>query len=277
MNRIFLFMIALMAFIWGDISLSCAFDDATTKIANKVIFQIFDDLIVAETSFPDLAQLGEKALSKNKYGVYQIDYRFVDPKKISKLPLEIHIDIVGMDDEYAFLDEGFKDEHLGFPLLGLRISSYLKRPNRMARFALSKIIKKHSQLLYDHQQGYLPLKLTLKPEKEVFKVDADIKFEVVLENVGEQSLQVKELGEQSLFFSIEERVWGTNPNTYVSKGEDVILDPGDSIKRSFVGENFKRPKEVEIICTYNLGYKGVLPSDSIKIKIVEEPTANTSK
>ena len=162
---------------------------------------------------------------------------------------------------------------MNFPVLGLKIYGYQNRSTiRGARFDPTPLVEKEGQSVYDHQQKYMTVKLILKPQKTVYKINERINFLVTLQNTGSQDYKIKPLGEQTLFFTIDNKIWGTQPE--MAKPEDVqkeiVLRAKSATNRDFKGESFKEPRAVEIRGTYNRAFKGVLPMGIAKITIVRE-------
>ena len=244
-------------------------EDATKEICNQVIHNIYEDIRKAKNSYPELSGFDERVLSKNPRGIYSITYQYKDPRSKSPEPYEFRIMIIGMNDK-PFQYPGFEDKHYGFPALNLRVSSFIRRDRRVHRFDIDRPINKNNEILYEYQQQFLPFQVVLKSEKDTFKVGERIEFEVIVKNRTPKSFKVKNLGEESLFFTIDDKEWGTKPNSpSQNSSKEVVIDPEGSIHRGFKGDSFETPRDIDILCTYNAAYKGILPYGSLKIKIVK--------
>ena len=267
MKKILLFLISLI-FCSSSYAQKLSLDEATKEVCNKVILNIYDEILKSKPKYRELSDFNEKVLYENKYGVYTISYQYNNPQsKTATGPYEFLITIVGMDDK-SYKQPGFEDKHYGFPVLGLRISSFIRRDLRFHHYDIDRPIRKYNELLYGYQQKFLPLQIILKSDKDTFKVGERIEFEVTIRNVGNENYRLKSLGQESLFFTIDDQEWGTRP-TSQSDAQEVIVAPGNFIKRGFKGDSFSSPREVEIFCTYNVTYKGILPFGRLKIKIVQ--------
>ena len=268
MKRILLSLISLVV-----CSLSFAqeihLDETTKEVCNKVILGIYNEILKSKDKYRELSHFDEKALYENKYGIYTISYQNDDPNNNTRTgPYEFLITIVGIDDT-ASKPAGFEDKHYGFPIIGLRTSSFIRRDFKFHRYDIDAPIKKYNDLLYDYQQKFHPLQVILKSDKETFKVDERIEFEVIVKNAGTKNYMVKSLGEKSVFFTIDDQEWGTRSAAAKSVPQNVRPPPDGSIKRTFKGHSFSTPREVEIFCTYNVAYKGIFPFGRLKVKIVE--------
>ena len=118
---------ARMTIIGGFFSINCLIfvsplvyaqeiqlDDATKEICNKVILNIYDEILRAKDKYPELSSFDQNVLSKNQYGIYSISYRYQDPRiKNRPEPYELRITIVGMNDK-PYHYPGFEEEHDGY-------------------------------------------------------------------------------------------------------------------------------------------------------------------
>ena len=245
-------------------------DDATKEVCNQVIRNIYDEILKSKGQYQELSDFDERVLFKNQYGITSIVYQYKDPRAKPQDPYEFRIIIVGMDDK-PYQYPGFEAQHYGFPVLNLRISSFIRRNTRVAQhFDIDKPINKNNEILYEYQQQFLPFQVVLKSPKDTFKVGERIEFEVIIKNRTQKSFKVKNLGEESLFFTIDHKEWGTKPSSpSQNSGKEVVIDPQGAISRGFKGDSFETPRDIEILCTYNAAYKGILPFGSLKIKIVK--------
>ncbi len=267
MKSIRLFLISL-TFCSLSYAQEIQLDEATKEACDKVVLYIYDEILKSKDKYQELSNFAENVLYENKYGIYAISYQYNDPKtKTTTGPYEFLITIVGMDDK-LHKQSGFEDKHYGFPVLGLRTSSFIRRDLRFHHYDIDRPIRKYNELLYDYQQKFLPLQIALKSDKDTFKVGERIEFEVTVKNISNKNYRVKNLGQETLFFTIDDQEWGTRPTDPQAAGQDIIIAPKDFIKRGFKGDSFKSPREVEIFCTYNVAYKGILPFGRLKIKIV---------
>ena len=247
-------------------------DEQTQRICNKAMMDIYKDILAAKEKYPELQYFDSNALSQNKYGLYEINY---ENKEVMTVRADNYykfgLTMVGMQDRPY--NEAYADNiSYSYPVLGLKFAGFQTKGFRGKRYNIDNSVQKFGQAIYNHQQKYIPLQLILESDKYIYKTEERIKFKVTLKNNGSQRLRVKNLNEASLFFTIDNKVWGTEPDLAKpgDRSNQVILNPDRSISRGFVGDSFNVPREIEIYGTYNMAYKGVLPMGSIKIKIVRE-------
>ncbi len=247
-------------------------DEATKELCNKIMMDIFTEIRDSQGQFPELQGFNENNLSKNPYGFLSINFenpKYVSPGRDYYYKFSLTID--GMEDQSP-REPNSQPLQFGFPILGLKFQGYQVMRIRGRHFSLTPLIEKFGRVLYDHQQKYVKLKLVIEPEKRIYKIGERISFKVSLKNLTGQSLKVKPLNDKTLFFTINDRVWGTQPET-AQPGESVkeeVLYPTYSVSRSFKGDSFRTSGEVEIRCTYNMVYKGVLPVTSTRLKIIPD-------
>ena len=249
-------------------------DTPTKEVCNKVMLNIYHDLIASKDKYRELEQFDEKALYENQYGIYAIVYKYEKQGEQGRNYLfEFGLTIVGIDDP-IFQDQGEYAFNLVFPLLNVKFAGYQKRSVTRYRYDISSAIKSQGVLLEDHQQNYMPLRLILKADKEIFTTNENVFFDVELHNVSNRHMRVKSLNDSTLYCLFGDKRWGTS-QVSVPKAEEFILKSGELTKMGFMGEAFKKPREMEIYCSYNLSIQGVKPSDTLKVKIVEPPMSQS--
>ena len=259
--------LALSLFLSSSLASAQEINEATKEVANQVIVDVYRSILAVKDKFPELAAFDEKVLYENKYGIYTISYQYTDPRIPNATDsYEFLITIIGMNDE-PFKRPGFEDFQYGFPILDLRAVVFIKKDTRWQRFKLENLIPKNLDRLSNYQQEFLPLRIFLTTNKDVYKVNERIQFNVKVINQSRQNLRVKPLDGKSLYFTFDDKNWGSIPTSQQATKE-VILPPGGSLSRDFKGESFSKPKEIEIVATYNVGYRGILPSSLKRIRIV---------
>jgi len=246
-------------------------DKKTQDICQKVIVAIYDEILQTSPQYLELSEFNEKALTVDPGdGVYQISYQYRDLRiHRDNRPYEFFIEIGPLQDNLPSR-LGFEAKHYKFPIIAVRASLFIHRYRRLHHYDLDEAVSRALSPLSIHQQEYFPFAVILKPIKDTFKVRERIEFEVIVKNKTNQNLKIKNLGEKTLFFTINGEEWGTKPSQASrTSREEYILAPYDSLSRSFKGNSFNSPGQVEIVCTYNLAYKGILPFGRAKIKIEE--------
>jgi len=120
---------------------------------------------------------------------------------------------------------------LGFPALKLKIAGFYSRRLLKTQYNIAPLVKEYGALLADHEQGFLPLRVTIYPSKKEYLVREPIEFMVSIQNVSKRGMLVDGLNEDTLFFLIDGQFWG--------KGEEMVeTDP----RRIRVQNNKKRQK-----------------------------------
>lgn len=270
----------------------------TKDICNQVIMDIYSEILQKKDKYKELANFGESAVFKNPYDIYAIIYQSgeavpgeKDPRK-RPFTFAVTIDRIG--------DKSFPDKegvfNFGFPPLGLKFSGYQSQHLLQSQFDILPLINKQGTMLLNYQQQFLPLRLYIKMEKEVYKIREDIGFVAILQNVSKENMLVDPLDEDSLYFLVDNNSWGTfsgqkkkarkaaKVQTRTSKtakqkgpgpkattrGPKIILRSGESLDMKFKGESFLIPREVEIFGAYRMKVVDTNPATSVRIKIVEE-------
>ena len=259
--------------------------------------------------YKELALFGEDSFFKNKYGIYAVVYQFGkdDPnqKDKRKTPYKIAVTVVPEADPLFNDREGFFESPLG--QLGLKVVGYQKKHLLRSQYDFMPLLQKHSEGLLVYQQRFLPLRLKIISVKEDFQPKESILFDVILSNVSKYHMLVDSLGQGSLYFTVNGREWGTQEaapeqltskqkrrlarqkrrearaarkkkhNTkeeILTKKEEIkgqkILRAGEALTRSFLGESFLDPKQLEIKAYYRMKLKGINPYSKMIIRVTED-------
>jgi hypothetical protein len=266
-TKIVLTLILFLAFIPKAMSLDITAE--TKELCNKAMMDIFDEILVAKIKYPELKDFDQSALTTNDYGIYVIKYKFQDSSlSAEKQDYEFVVTIVGLNDPNIFSPRRSSFD-LGFPLLNLRFTGYKLLAYKSRQYDVEQAVQRAGQVLWDSQQKYMPYQLKLEPVKSEYKVGEEIGFTVSLQNKTQHNIIVKDLSDNTLFFLYNNKMWGASEvNPSETSDKQIILKPGESIKKAFRGPPVKSPKEFEIYASYGLTYEGVKPSDSLKIKVV---------
>ncbi len=247
------------------------------KLCNTTMVNIYNDILVAKSRYPDLKNFNLDSLKKDDEGIYSIEYS-ADPSegKYSKNRVfALGISIVGIEEVRYYRERGSfkKIFEFGFPLLGIKFQGYKQRGLRSKEFDIEGSVQKNGKLLLMEQDKYLPLQIIIESKKENFKVNEPVSFNVTLKNRSDKSYVVKDLDSNSLFFVYgDNTIWGAKEigvKKYQS-APTVLLKPGRSITKTFNGTGFSIPKEYEISGFYVMTFNGVNPTGLLKIKVVPE-------
>lgn len=274
MKKIVMFFLAFCIICSTCHSKEPILDEETVELCNQMILNIYYKILEVRDRYKELSDFDETAFFQNKRGIYVIMYesKSVDKRRRGKEPYAFGVTIDTMDDETFKNKQGAFN--FGFPPLGLKISGYQIKHLLRSQYNILPLVEEQGALLADHQQKYLPLRISIRPLKEQFYVKEDIEFEVILTNVSKRHMTVQPLNDKTLFFLFENEFWGTSPSLkgaqYRSQAMPVILKSGESLSKVYKGESFVRPKEIEIYGVYRMKIDGVNPTTKLKIKIVDE-------
>jgi hypothetical protein len=269
----------LAAFLIGGLSTATyaveaptpKFDPEVIAICNKVMINIYKDILKSKDKYKHLKSFDEKAIYENKYGIYTILYKYEpeegEDKKSGNYEFGLTID--GIDD-VTFPDKR-RSFNLAFPLLGLKFSGYKTKITTRTQYDIAPTINRNGAVLSEYQQKFMPLQMTIRALQNTYKIRENIEFEVVLKNVSKRHMVVKSLGMDTLYFLFEDMVWGTSPDSQERGGEDAILKSGGSLSLKFKGESFQKPRDIQIYCAYRMSIKGVNPAATLNLKIIDDP------
>lgn len=186
---------------------------------NRVLRNIYDDILAAKPRYRELADFDENVLSRNKYGIYQIVYAkeiMGAGGKVSRYAFAVTID-TRKDNTFPSQEGSFV---YPFPFLGFQFSGYLEKHPVRRQFDLVALLDKYlSTSIQDYQQPYMPLRLEVIPSQEVYKVKESIAFEVVVTNTSKKNILVKNLSKETLYFTINNEYWG------IEQDDSIETDP----------------------------------------------------
>ena len=232
-------------------------------LSNAIMHDIFKEIIDRKSSHSELREFSEAHLSKNEHGIYSILYEVGDSSKDDSFSLGVTINTTD-DHQFSGRPGIF---NYGFPKVNLKISGFQQKHPLRTQFDLMPLVMKHGMRLAEYQQKFLPLKIEIRPVKDVFQVREDIMFDVVLKNVSKRHMIIKSLGKETLFFLINNQTWGTSPLSGRVGGNDEVLKSGQETILRIKGESFQKPQVLEITCFYNMSIEGVNPIGKISIEI----------
>lgn len=238
-------------------------NDVIRNRYNEMIETIANDIMEAKYGYPELEGFSKSAISVAPNGFESIFY--------------MHESSAGSHDPYAYSfsvgirDLNSPDASVGgsswevkFPLLGFKVVVESQAKGEAVSFDLKKIFESNLESLRVLEQDYLPFRLELQPQKEVYSVREDIAIIASLKNAGIQAFKVSDLDQSSLYCKIGDKEWG-NPESVVELNK--VLNSYGTIKKILRIYGFEDPQELWVTCTYAIGYKGVRPYSRIKIPI----------
>ncbi len=264
MKNMFIFIaLFLLSITQGNVYAEIQAKDSTMQLCDQAIKGIANDvnlLVEGHESFKDLKEVEKVGISKN---VTELVY--VNPElEGEKVKDVIKITFYNYDEDLQEQVSGSKVWR--FPFLGVKLSAYVFG-NRSFQLKVFDVVKKNLVSLNYSQQQEMDLRLFIVPEKSLYKMGDKITFDVVLKNNGKTALKVRELTNRSLFCSVNDRKWGTDPLTGVIEKKERILEPAKDIKSRYKTKIDVFSDEMEIFCSYNMAVKGVLPEDRVRLKI----------
>jgi hypothetical protein len=244
-------------------------DKGIVEFCNNIMMDIYKEIWEQKDKDPRLADFGEDNFIVNSDGIYAINYETKDTEgKKWTIPLKFSLSIIRFDEVRDF--EGEKGIfNFGFPLLNVNIvgfQNYVKRDE----FDIQNYVKKYGKMLWNEQKQYIPYKLTLSPEKESFGVGEEIAFTITLLNKTKKNLIFKELNDVSLFLEYDGGSWGEEAPSIeqLKRVRNLVVNHDESMSKRLTIGGFNEPGEYDIFCVYAVGYKGVNPSDSMKVIVV---------
>lgn len=235
------------------------------ELSNQIILWVYQDILDQKLNYPELSGFGEKSLYKNAQGIYTLIYDYAGEKKQDDYSFGLTINTLDAID--------FKERtgrfNYGFPKLNLKISGFLNKHPIRTQYDIMPLIGKYGMVLAEYQQKFMPLRIFIAPAKDTFKVKEKIEFDVVLQNVSKRHMRVKTLSQDSLYFVINNKTWGTNPVGHLPTGSEEVLLSGQTTKVRMVGESFLTPQKLKITCFYGMSIEGINPMGKMTINIEE--------
>ena len=246
------------------------FDEPLKNICNSVMIAIYNDILSIREDYDNLVDFGKHVLSQNQHGIYAIEYqhKILDGARKGEF-LVFGVTIIKPEDT-NFNEFGQQAFNFGFPLLDVKFAGYQQTNRKWMKFNIQDVVQRNGDPLLEEQKKYLPLKLSLKTDKENYKVGENIQITVTLENVSRKNLRIKDLDEETLYFLYANTKWGAViVGEKNKKKKKFILKPGQKIHKKFIGSGSSVSHEFEIYCSYAITFKGVKPSSVLKVKVIE--------
>ncbi len=244
--------------------------DRLKQAANSVMMNIYDDIVERKQRFAELEAFGPLSLSVNQYGIKTIEYKSESIDRFGEKQLYAFGLTIVQSGDKNFSEHGREAFNFGFPLLGIKFTGYQVKLLQKMQFDIQELIGKHGEALWELQQEYMPIRLTMASSKQVFKTGEPIRFVVKLANVGKQNIKIDKLSEKTLFFQYKNLVWGAKEisSDQTKDAQKDFLRPGDYVSKEFAGEGFQFPEEFEIRGSYIMTFKEIKPTAKLKVKVV---------
>lgn len=187
--------------------------DSIDKI-NDIVQRIYDEIIVAKSRWKELSDFDEKCLTKNEAGFLTITYEAHIPSAGGKTSLyAFKLDVEPIVAKTYVEYNGYFN--FDVPLLDLQFSGYVIKHPLRRQFDLETTLNKFSEELADYQQQFMPLRFFIIPEENVYHVKEPIYFKVILANTSKHNILVNELNKTTLYFTLNNAVWGTSDGDVV--------------------------------------------------------------
>lgn len=211
------------------------------QIINEVIKKIYDRIIASKEKYKELAAFDEKCLTMSPGGFLSLHYETEVPSRSETYPFIFKIDVEPLKTPTAkaMADQGYFDYAL--PLLNLQFSGYVVKHPLRRQFNIQSILEEYAEELVDYQQQFMPLRFMIIAEEKSFKVNKPIYFKVVLINTSEHNILVKSLGKETLFFTLNRSVWGTQ------FGEAQVLSPREKARQDRAQQAAQRAQMRELL------------------------------
>lgn len=272
------FVVLFFAFLVSFSSIGFAQEKLSKEeieaLCNTTMVNMYNDILVMKSKYPDLKDFNKNALKKDAAGNYYIEYSAAPEagEYSENRFFAFAVSIIGLDEVKYYRERGSRKKifDFGFPLLEIKFQGYKQRGLHSKELDIQALVKDNGKLLLMEQDKYLPLQVIVKSNKDAFKVDEIISFDVTLKNRGDKSYQVKDLNSQSLFFVYgDDTTWGAEEIGVKKSTEknSVLLNPGRSVTKTFSGTGFSIPKEYEISCFYVMTFNGVNPSGLLNVRV----------
>jgi len=244
----------------------------TKRAANKFIVSVYKSIEKLKGRYKELEDFDDKALLKNEHGIYSIFYKTKITSGLYKgRYYGFGVTVTKEDDSNLYEDQSDELFDLSFPLIKMKVYGFKLLYLRTRQLDIENLVMDRADILWDYQQKFMPFELTLEPDKKKFLVYEDIQFTVKLKNKTRRNIKLRDLSDDTLFFLYNNKKWGAHLlEPLPTDGLDVILYPGKSISKKFIGNGFSIPKKFSIFCTYNMTYKGVKPSASLEVEVLKE-------
>ena len=259
-NTVFILPLAMF---WACLP-SNAQNEVVRSRYNESIEGIVKDVIQAKSGYPELENFSKTAISQGVNGFENISYVHDLPASGSHDPYAYRFSVGIKDlssDDTKDIDSSWE---VKFPLLGFKVVAESERKGESVSFDFRKIVEKNLANLRVLEQDFLPFRLELKTEKDVYSVREEIVLTVSLKNMSPKPYKLADLDENSLYCTISDQEWG-NSDAQVELNK--VLNSNGMIQQILTINGMETPQEIWIACTYAVGYKGVQPYSRAKISI----------
>jgi hypothetical protein len=181
---------------------------------NDIVQRIYDEIIIAKARWKELTDFDEKCLTKNEAGFLTITYEAHIPSAGGKTSLyAFKLDVEPISAKTYVQYNGYYNFNM--PLLDLQFAGYVIKHPLRRQFDLETTLNKFSQELADYQQQFMPLRFFIIPENDVYHIGEPIYFKVILANTSKYNILVNELNKSTLYFTLNNAVWGTSDGDVV--------------------------------------------------------------
>ncbi len=258
-QNIFIFVVLICAVC----PVARAQEDAVRARYNAAIENIIKDIIKSKSGYPELESFSASAIREDSRGYKSSAYSHdasggaADPYNY-----RFSVGIKSLDSQPVSDSDSW--EHR-FPLLGFKVVIEAKKLGEWTSFDASRIVETNLEDLKVVEQDFLPFRLDLKTDKEVYSVREEIVLTATLKNVTIQPYKLADLDESSLYCKIGEKEWGGEGGGVLELSK--VLSAYGTVKKILKVSGMETPQELWIGCSYALGYKGVQPYSRIKISV----------
>src|SRR5690349_21155132 len=97
-----IFVIVFVLFLF-PLKQAFSLDEETKALCNQVMMSVYKDIEEQKSKFPELDNFSNAALSVNPYGIYAIQYKYLDQLQPANNQIfEFGVTIIGINDLQAF-------------------------------------------------------------------------------------------------------------------------------------------------------------------------------
>lgn len=230
---------------------------------NAAIDNIVTDIIQAKSGYPELESFSQSVIQEDSNGFKSINYAH-DSSGSGSDPYAYKFSIRIQALESGSVSGSNSSWEERFPLLGFKVIIEAQKQGEWASFDASRIVETSLEDLKVVEQEFLPFRLELKTDKEVYSVREEILLTATLKNASIQPYKLADLDEDSLYCKIGDKEWG---NGGAALELNKVLSAYGTVKKILKVSGMETPQELWIGCSYALGYKGVQPYSRVKISI----------
>ncbi len=243
--------------IFGNIARAATEAEVKSNTANS-IRKIYEQLVAKKDVLEVLGGISESEPKADELGWPYLEYSQTSADGRRFYLLVRALPSSGFDFHSKL--EGYRE--FTDTLLDVKFMVYVNNPEALGRLDIYEMVKEASTAIYPEEGDNSPLKMSVVPSQNEYKLRDKIEFEVFLRNEGNVGLKLRKLDESSTNCYFNGSLWGmmdSDSKPASSSRKEVVLSPGQSFQKRFSVRVEKRGR-LEIRCTYGLRFMGNLPT-----------------